>query len=213
MEKTKAFFKETFETLFFALAIALLIRAFLFQIFWIPSASMEPTFDIKDRLIVGRIVLGVQNPLYDMNDSPTFLFNIPNPLYNTKFPLSNVRYIWKYNNLKRLDVVVFKYPKDPIGTRRDFIKRLIGLPGDTVEIKNGFVFINGNMLEEKHSMFRDEFNMPKTTVPADSYFFMGDNRGNSADSRYWGFATDENIIGPALFKIWPLNKIGPVHNN
>ena len=207
-QKVTAYLKETFDTLLVAWLIALVIRAFFIQVFFIPSESMLPTLEISDRLIVDRISLGVPNPLYDMNDSPTFLFNIPNPLYNTSFPFSGQRYLIKFNELKRFDIMVFKYPKDPIGTRRDFIKRVIGLPGETLEIKNGFVYVNGKALLEQHSMNRDNFNMAKTKIPADNYFMMGDNRGNSADSRYWGFVPKDNVIGLAFVRIWPLNKLG-----
>ncbi len=209
-QKIKAFLKDTFETLVFALAMALLIRAFVLQIFWIPSSSMEPTLDINDRIVVDRISLGISNPLFDMNDSPTFLFNIPNPLYNTNFPLSGTRYIWKFRQPNRFDSIVFKYPKDPVGTRRDFIKRLIGLPGETIEIKDGTVFIDGKALKETHPMNTDSYDMPATKIPSGQYFMMGDNRPNSADSRYWGFVPQDNVIGLAFVRIWPLWKSGPI---
>ena len=206
MKKAVAYFRETAETLIVALLIALVIRAFVMQVFFIPSESMLPTYEISDRLIVDRLSLGIPNPFYDMNDSPIFLFNVPNPLYNTNFPLSNIRYIWKFLNPNRFDVIVFKYPKDPIGTRRDFIKRLIGMPGDTVALKNGVVIINGKPLIETHSMYQDNFNMAEIKVPQGHYFMMGDNRGNSADSRFWGFVPKDNIIGRAFLRIWPLNR-------
>ncbi|MCX5749576.1 MAG: signal peptidase I [Candidatus Saganbacteria bacterium] len=207
MEKIRAFIKETIETVVVALLIALFIRAFFIQIFWIPSESMLPTFEVNDRIIVDRLSLGLPNPLYDMNDSPIFLFNIPNPLYNTNFIFSNARNIYTFSRPKRMEVIVFKYPKDPVGTRRDFIKRIIGLPGETVSIKNGYVYINGRQLEEKHPVNRDNFNMPEVKVPEKSYFMMGDNRPNSMDSRFWGFAPEDNIIGRAVVRIWPLNKL------
>ncbi|MEK7375621.1 MAG: signal peptidase I, partial [Candidatus Margulisiibacteriota bacterium] len=117
MHKFRVVVRDTVETLVVALLIALVVRAFLLQIFWIPSASMEPTLMTGDRIIVDKLSLGIQNPLYDMNDSPIFLFNIPNPLYNTNFPFSDIRYIVKLWQPKRLEILVFKYPKDPLGTR------------------------------------------------------------------------------------------------
>ncbi|MFA5097568.1 MAG: signal peptidase I [Candidatus Margulisiibacteriota bacterium] len=210
MQRFRAFFKDTAETLFVALLIALVVRAFLLQIFWIPSASMEPTLMTGDRLIVDKLSLGVQNPLYDMNDSPVFLFNIPNPLYNTNFPLSDIRYIVKLWQPQRMEILVFKYPKDPLGTRRDFIKRLIGLPGEEIEIKNGVVYIDDQPIKEEHTMAKDAFDMPKVRIPEGHYFMMGDNRPNSADSRYWGFVPGDYFVGRALFRIWPILKIGPV---
>lgn len=213
MKKLYLFVKDTVETVVVALLIALVVRAFLFQVFWIPSASMQPSFDINDRIIVERISFGIPNPLFDMNDSPVFLFNIPNPLYNTDFPLSSIRHIAAWRSPARFEVVVFKYPKDPVGTRRDFIKRVIGLPDEEIEIKNGIVYVDNQPLEETHSMFRDNFNMKKIKVPADSYFAMGDNRPDSADSRYWGFVPKENIIGSAFLRIWPVTKFGIISKN
>ena len=210
MQRFNAFVKDTVETLVVALLIALVVRAFLLQIFWIPSASMEPTLMTGDRIIVDKLSLGIQNPLYDMNDSPIFLFNIPNPLYNTKFPLSDIRYIVRLWQPKRMEILVFKYPKDPIGTRRDFIKRLIGLPGEELQIKNGVVYIDNQPLIEDHTMAKDIYNMPKIKIPNGYYFMMGDNRPNSADSRYWGFVSQDNFVGRAMFRIWPVFKIGLV---
>lgn len=213
MKKLYLYVKDTVETVVIALLIALVVRAFLFQVFWIPSASMQPSFDINDRIIVERISLGLSNPLYDMNDSPVFLFNIPNPLYNTNFPFSGSRYILEWGRINRFDVIVFKYPKDPLGTRRDFIKRVIGLPGEEVEIKKGVVYIDNQPLEEQHSMYKDSADYPKTRVPKDCFFMMGDNRPNSADSRYWGFAPKDNIIGSAMLRIWPVTKFGFTSKN
>lgn len=207
MQKIWKFTKETLETLIVALLIALLIRAFLMQIFWIPSESMLPTFEVNDRIVVDRLSLGIPNPLYDMNDSPTFLFNIPNPLYNTNFPLSGARNIISFSRPGRMEVIVFKYPKDPTGTRRDFIKRVIGLPKEKVSIKDGYVYINGKKLDEKHRMYRDSYDMPEIDVPQGSYFMMGDNRGNSMDSRSWGFVPEENIMGRAVLRIWPITRL------
>ncbi|MFA5103664.1 MAG: signal peptidase I [Candidatus Margulisiibacteriota bacterium] len=213
MKKLYLFFKDTVETVVVALLIALVIRAFLFQVFWIPSASMQPSFDINDRIIVERISFGIPNPVYDMNDSPIFLFNIPNPLYNRNIPLSGTRQILEWRSPGRFEVIVFKYPKDPIGIRRDFIKRVIGLPQEEVEIKKGVVYIDNQPLKETHSMFRDNFNMKKIRVPENCYFVMGDNRANSADSRYWGFVPKENIIGSAFIRIWPITKFGFISKN
>lgn len=208
MRKILAFIWDTTETILVALFIALIVRAFLIQVFWIPSESMVPTLNINDRLIVDRISLGIPNPLYDMNDSPVFLFNIPNPLYNTNFPLSNIRYIAKFKDPNRFDIVVFKFPKDPPGVRRDFIKRVIGLPEEMIELKKGKVFVDGLELVEDHSMNKDNFNMPKIRIPKGYYFMMGDNRPNSMDSRFWGFVPEDNFMGLALIRIWPLDKLG-----
>lgn len=152
------------ESLFIALALALIIRAFLVQAFSIPSGSMEPTLLIGDFLLVNKLSYGIRNPLTNK--------------------------IWiPWGTPQRGDVVVFIYPLD---ADKDYIKRVIGLPGETVEIKDKKVFINGRLLETPQAVYRDELLTetkrdqygPKR-VPENHYFVMGDNRDQSADSRIW----------------------------
>ena len=106
---------------------------------------------------------------------------------------------------KRGQIIVFKYPVDP---RRDFVKRVIGLPGDKVEMKNGTVYINDKELFEPYVKNTDTFNMDSLVVPEKSYFCLGDNRPNSQDGRFWGFVPRDFIRGPAIFRYWPLSRIG-----
>lgn len=148
--------------------LALVLRAFVVQAFWIPSGSMIPTLMPGDRVMVAK-----------------FWYRFAEP--------------------KRGQIVVFRYPLDPT---RDFVKRLIALPGETVEIKNGVVYINGEVLEEPYVKNRDFLSMEKTTVPRGQYFMMGDNRPNSQDSRFWGFVPRNYLLGPAFFRYWPLSRIG-----
>jgi signal peptidase I len=108
----------------------------------------------------------------------------------------------------RLEVVVFRQVASPGGSKRDLIKRLVGLPGETLEIKEGIVHINGKPLEEKHAMYPDYANFGPEKIPSDAYFVMGDNRPASADSRYFGFLPRKNLIGRAFLRIWPLSKFG-----
>ena len=159
------------ETIVVALILALIIRAFFLQVFWIPSGSMEPTLDIKDRIVVNKVA---------------FYFRQP----------------------KRQEVVVFRQVASFDQSKKDLIKRLMGLPGEKLEIKNGIIYINGAPVEEKHLLNQDYANFGPVTIPANSYFVMGDNRPASADSRYWGFLPRRNIIGPAFLRIWPLTKFG-----
>lgn len=159
------------ETIVVALVLALIIRAFFLQVFWIPSGSMEPTLDINDRIVVNKVVYHFRQP-------------------------------------KRLEIIVFRGVSSPGSEKRDLIKRLVGLPGETLELKNGIIHINGSPVEEKHVMNQDYADFGPVTVPADSYFVMGDNRPASADSRYWGFLPKKNLIGPAFLRIWPLTKFG-----
>jgi signal peptidase I len=106
---------------------------------------------------------------------------------------------------KRGQIVVFKYPAD---TKRDFCHRLIGLPGDKVEIRGGRVSINDHEIAEPYVQFPDNFTMPQVIVPYDNYFVLGDNRAHSIDSRYFGFVKSDLIQGPVLYRCWPLSRIG-----
>ncbi len=164
----KPWWRELIETLIWALILALILRTFVVQAFWIPSGSMIPTLMPGDRVLVAK-----------------FWYHFTEP--------------------KRGQIVVFKYPLDPT---RDFVKRLIALPGDTVEIKNGVVYIDDVPLEEPYVKNRDFFSMEKITVPNGQYFVMGDNRPNSQDSRFWGFVPKNYLLGPAFFRYWPLSRLG-----
>ncbi|MBI5179304.1 MAG: signal peptidase I [Nitrospinae bacterium] len=119
--------------------------------------------------------------------------------------------VYHFRKPKREEILVFKYPEDP---SRDFIKRVVGLPGETLEIRNRKVYINGQLLEDGgyayHEMF-DNFRIPPrddygpVTIPANNYFVMGDNRENSQDSRFWGFLSEDKIVGRAFVIYWSRN--------
>ena len=187
---TKSTAREYFESIVIAVILALFIRTFVVQAFKIPTGSMENNLLIGDHLLVNKFVFG-----------PTA----------TGFE----RALFPIGTIKRRDVIVFKYPEEP---DRDFIKRVIGLPGETVELREKKVYINGTPLDEPYVHFLEP---PRTgeefrevtsfdvrerygpvTVPADQYFMMGDNRDNSADSRYWGFLRRDYIKGKALVIYW-----------
>jgi signal peptidase I len=159
------------ETIVVALVLALIIRAFFLQVFWIPSGSMEPTLDINDRIVVNKV---------------TYFFRPP----------------------RRLEVVVFRQVAAFDSTKKDLIKRLVGLPGETLELKNGIIYINNQPVAERHPIHQDYANFGPLVIPPDSFFVMGDNRPESADSRYWGFLPKTNLIGPAFLRIWPLLRFG-----
>jgi signal peptidase I len=186
----KSVAREYFESIVIAVILALFIRTFVVQAFKIPTGSMEENLLIGDHLLVNKFVYG-----------PT-----ETGLERALLPVGTLR---------RGDVVVFKYPVEP---DRDFIKRVIGLPGETVEVREKKVFINGKPLDEPYVHFLQppsegsEFHEVTSfdvrerygpvTVPASQYFVMGDNRDNSQDSRYWGFLPRENVKGKALLIYW-----------
>ncbi len=212
-EKIKEIVYDWIETIVVAFILAILIMAFIVQTFWIPSGSMEPTLNINDRIIVNKLAYGIQNPLFEINRDPKigfWFFSFPNPLYEKQFPLFNFKYFLKFwSEPKRFDIIVFKFPQPRGGeARKDLIKRIIGLPGESLALKNGNVYINGKLLPEKHLMYKDTSNFGPVKIGEDAYFMVGDNRPNSADSRFWGTLPKKEIIGPAIFRIWPLWKIG-----
>lgn len=128
------------------------------------------------------------------------------------------KFLYRFANLTRDDIIVFKYPQDKT---RDFIKRVIGLPGDTVEVRKKMVYINGKPLQENFTMHEDSALLPRLTSPRDyfgpavippnHYFVMGDNRDNSQDSRFWGFLKADEIKGKAflIYWSWDRDKTGP----
>ena len=184
----KSTLREYFESICVAVILALFIRTFVFQAFKIPTGSMENNLLIGDHLIVNKM-------LY----SPA-----PSGLESAVAPIRHVR---------RHEVVVFKFPDDP---KRDFIKRVIGLPGERVKIENKQVYIDDVLLEEPYVFFQDDaggpplgFNsdsmrdsMAEIIVPEGHYFMMGDNRDNSHDSRYWGTLDGDLLKGRALVIYW-----------
>lgn len=182
--QTKSQTREWVESIVIALVLALLIRTFVVQAFKIPSGSMEPTLLIGDHLLVNKF------------------------LYGTKIPFTAIK-VLPLREPERGDVVVFIYPVDP---SKDFIKRVIGLPGDKIEVINKKVYVNGKGIEDIHAHFAENMILPKgseprdnfgpVTVPPDSLFVMGDNRDRSYDSRFWGFVKKSEVKGKAFIIYW-----------
>jgi len=186
----KSTLREYFESIVIAVILALFIRTFVVQAFKIPTGSMEENLLIGDHLLVNKFVFGPSASAVE-------------------------RAVLPMASLKRGEVVVFKYPEEP---DRDFIKRVIGLPGETVELREKKVYINGTPLNEPYVHFLapprsgTEFNEVTSfdvrerygpvTVPPNQYFVMGDNRDNSQDSRYWGFLPRDLVKGKALVIYW-----------
>jgi signal peptidase I len=186
----KSTIREYFESIVIAVILALFIRTFVVQAFKIPTGSMENNLLIGDHLLVNKFIFGPSASL----------------LERTLLPGGTMR---------RGDVVVFKYPEEP---DRDFIKRVIGLPGESIELREKKVYINGQPLEEPYVHFLQppgsesekhevtSFDVRErygpVVVPLNQYFVMGDNRDNSQDSRYWGFLPRGYVKGRALVIYW-----------
>jgi len=182
--KKKHIVREYAESIIIAVILALIIRTFVVQAFKIPSGSMEDTLLIGDHLLVNKFIYGMQIPFTDKR-------------------------ILKIRDPRRGDVIVFEYPEDP---SKDFIKRVIGTPGDEVQVINKTVYVNGKIYVNPHEVHKESEIIPEAQnprdntkvikVPADSYFVMGDNRDRSYDSRFWGFVKNEKIKGLAFIKYW-----------
>ncbi len=182
--------REYFESLVIAVVLALFVRTWVFQAFKIPTGSMENNLLIGDHLIVNK-----------MQFAPTMT--------------GAERLLMPRSDIRRGDIIVFKFPQDP---DRDFIKRVIGLPGDRLELHRKKVYVNGAPIDEPYVHFieppstggpprtddvREEYG--PINVPAHQYFMMGDNRDNSEDSRYWGFMPESYVKGQALFIYFSLD--------
>jgi signal peptidase I len=178
-------FRRWVEPAFFAMLIAVFLKLFVVQAFTIPSSSMEDTLKIGDRIMAARFTYGM------------------------RIPGTGIRLL-KFAAPKRGDVIIFKYPEDP---RLMFIKRCMGLPGDSIMLIDKALYINGKKTEETFVFYKDKKilgrkesvrdNYGPVIVPQGNYFMMGDNRDFSADSRFWGFVPADNLRGMAWIVYWP----------
>ncbi len=185
----KPLWREYGEALFVALILALVIRTFVVQAFKIPSESMVKTLLVGDHLLASKFSYGI------------------------KIPFTH-SYIYKGSDPVKGDIIIFEYPNDP---SVDYIKRIIGTPGDTIEVRNKQLYRNGEAVKEAYIRFtepdrvqpvRDNFG--PVTVPADKYFVMGDNRDNSMDSRFWGFVDRSAIRAKAWRIYWSWGGLGDI---
>jgi signal peptidase I len=175
---------EALKTVGLSMVLALGIRHFVAEARYIPSESMVPTLEINDRLIVEKI---------------SYHLNAP----------------------ERGDIIVFMPPeaagRECLGLQvqngqlKDaFIKRVIALPGETIEVTNGQVLINNEPLQEDYINAPPNYQMAPQVIPEDSYLVLGDNRNNSCDGHFWGPVPEDNIIGRAVFRFWPPNRVGGI---
>ena len=182
--RAKSAVREYAEALAIALMLALCIRSFVVQAFKIPSGSMLPTLQVGDHILVNKFIYGV------------------------RLPVVGSRLI-AFSSAQRGDVVVFVYPVD---RSKDFIKRVVGVGGDVIQIRNKQVYINGEVWNDRHAYFADgaagghgsspRDNYGPVTVPAGQIFVMGDNRDRSYDSRFWGFVDLNEVTGKAFVIYW-----------
>ena len=187
-EKKKSGLRENIEAILIAVLLALFIRTFVVQAFKIPSGSMQETLQIGDHILVNKFIYGIKLPF----------------IQKTLIPIKEPR---------REDIIVFKYPENP---KLDFIKRVIGVAGDRVEIRNKKLYVNGEHLDRPYAVFMDGYTIPSVynkrdnfgpvTVPDNALFVMGDNRDNSKDSRFWGFVNVSAVKGKAFMIYWSWNK-------
>lgn len=191
-EKRTSSIRENIEAVLVAVLLALFIRTFAVQAFKIPSGSMKQTLLIGDHILVNKFIYGVKIPF-----SQTTIIPVKKP--------------------KKGDIVVFKFPMDP---EKDFIKRVVGVAGDKVEIRNKQVFVNNIKADSSFAQFTDSFIVPgcppgirqdapcrkdnfgPIKVPENKIFVMGDNRDQSYDSRFWGFVDSKAVNGKAFIIYW-----------
>jgi signal peptidase I len=178
--RSKGAFREYAEAILIALLLALFIRTFVVQAFKIPSGSMIPTLEVGDHILVNKF------------------------MYGFRIPYTRIRML-PFTDPQRGDVIVFVYPED---TSKDFIKRVIAVGGEEVEIRDKRIFVDGKQIQDSYGKFMDprvlsawqerRDNFGPVRVPKDSLFVMGDNRDNSRDSRYWGFVDVGMVKGKAF---------------
>ena len=199
----KGSFREWNETIFIAFFLAVLIRGLVVQAFWIPTGSMEPTLLGESKNLEGKVTRSGDRILVN-RFAYAFDFSL-----DGRFPFGqNAKYWLKLPN--RGDIVVFKFPDpNPKNPPRDYIKRVIGIPGDKVKIQNGITYVNGVPLKEPYIMAPPVMDY-EVVVEPEHLFVMGDNRNNSYDSRFWGLMPLKNLKGQAILKYLPMNRIGPI---
>jgi len=196
---SKSIWREYAEAIIIAMLLAFTIRVFVVQAFKIPSGSMIPSLLIGDHILVNKMAYGFQLP-QDCKFDVSFP---PMVCYSSKLLI-------EFDKPERGDVIVFRYPENE---EKDFIKRIVGKPGDTVQIRNKIIYVNGNPLDDKawtqridpgiiDGRITPRDNLSPITVPPDSYFVMGDNRDQSLDSRFWGYVKIHKIKGRAFLVYW-----------
>ena len=188
--------RDVVETLILTAIIFLIVRSVV-QNFRVDGQSMEPTLQSGQYLIVNKAIY----------------WRLEGLLAERLFPNQNSAppgHAYLFHPPQRGDIIVFRYPKEPT---RDFIKRVIAIPGDTVEVKQGQVYLNGAPLSEGYIADPPNYPVPAQVVPSGQYFVLGDNRNHSSDSHVWGLVPEENIIGKAWLSYWPVEHWGVLNDS
>ena len=188
--------REIFQTIILAVIIFILVQL-SFQNFKVDGASMEPTVQAEERILVNKLVY----LRFDRSVLRKFL-----PFIDA----SENSLVHPFHSPRRGEIVVFRFPLDP---SRNFIKRVIGVSGDTIEIRFGEVFVNGVSIKEPYVRRPDSSSLSPMLIPPGHYFVLGDNRAASNDSRRWGFVPEENTLGKAWFSYWPISSWGFIKNS
>ena len=187
-DNKKSGLRENIEAIAIAILLALFIRTFVVQAFKIPSGSMKETLQIGDHILVNKFIYGIKLPF----------------VQKTIIPIKEPQ---------KDDIIVFRYPENP---KLDFIKRVVGVEGDVIEVRNKKLYVNDELVDREYAIHTDPHIIPAVynkrdnfgpvIVPPDSLFVMGDNRDNSKDSRFWGFVKLKAVKGKAFMIYWSWNK-------
>lgn len=207
MERVKKEIKESAQSLGIALILALIIRALVIQAFSIPSGSMEPTLQIGDMLLANKFIYQLKEP----KRGDIIIFKFPYSIEKRKF--FNL-YFFKVplpESIRKKEVFSFYFFKirrpQFLYTWRDFIKRVMATEGETLEVKEGKVYINGKALSEPYIMEELAYDYGPVRVPKDCLFVMGDNRNNSDDSHVWKFLPQKYVRAKAMVIYWPIRRV------
>ena len=194
----KSVFREILDAVVLSLVVFLLIQTSI-QNFKVEGASMYPTLESGQYLIVNKLAYA----------------NLDLARLSKLIPVWKVKSVGKDQSIgspARGEIIVFRFPDpNPSNRERDFVKRVIGVPGDKVAIVNGVVWVNQEPLREEYLTHRDTFNMNERILNETNYFVLGDNRTGSNDSRAWGPVPAENILGKVWSVYWPLSDLGVLH--
>ena len=194
----KSTIRDVIETLILTAVIFLLVRAVV-QNFKVEGRSMEPTLRNGQYLVINKAAYWHMGA------------DIANTVFPGVMPGATANdAMFMFSEPQRSDIVVFRYPKDPT---RDFIKRIIAIPGESVEIRQGKVYVNGKFIDETYIDEVGNYSWGPRKMDLGEYFVLGDNRNNSSDSHVWGPVPRDNIIGKAWISYWPVDQLGFLSNH